>query len=364
MAGLLGSRALSLRSSSDKEHASKRIEDIRVGERVYVGYGEGYPAGAAQPDPLTWRLLRLRADHVWDDGTHDDIHIETLQSQAWIVRHNSRLGSLVPLPLDLLDMGLPRDLEARVIANDPCPMLSCGPGRLVLTTVNHLNSNVRELTVRDPAGRRESIWPTGLHKFYSEPAGWVSAQDLKPGQFLRSQSCVLEVLHNTSLPGIHRVYNLTVEGEHVYHVSSLGALVHNNGCAQLRVPVRPAVATDSAGRIISSSASILPENLYGGTGTTRAARALTSPDDAGHIIGRLLGGQGGATSNNVMAQLPAVNRGGFRAHEALVAAQVKAGKSVHVQVELIYPNATTVRPSAIRYHTTVDGVTTVTNFGN
>jgi hypothetical protein len=30
------------------------------------------------------------------------------------------------------------------------------------------------------------------------------------------------------LPGIHRVYNLTVEGEHVYYVGEYYALAHNN----------------------------------------------------------------------------------------------------------------------------------------
>ena len=29
---------------------------------------------------------------------------------------------------------------------------------------------------------------------------------------------------------MHRVYNMTVEDEHVYRVSMLGALVHNEGC--------------------------------------------------------------------------------------------------------------------------------------
>jgi hypothetical protein len=31
-------------------------------------------------------------------------------------------------------------------------------------------------------------------------------------------------------PGVQRVFNMTVEGEHVYYVSSLGSLVHNTNC--------------------------------------------------------------------------------------------------------------------------------------
>ncbi len=38
----------------------------------------------------------------------------------------------------------------------------------------------------------------------------------------------LTLLKRIRLPGAQRVYNMTVEEEHVYHVSLLGALVHNN----------------------------------------------------------------------------------------------------------------------------------------
>ncbi|GAB4135590.1 MAG: hypothetical protein Tsb009_01980 [Planctomycetaceae bacterium] len=40
----------------------------------------------------------------------------------------------------------------------------------------------------------------------------------------------MDILHS---PCTHRVYNLTVEREHVYYVSHLGTLVHNNGCVPL-----------------------------------------------------------------------------------------------------------------------------------
>jgi hypothetical protein len=40
----------------------------------------------------------------------------------------------------------------------------------------------------------------------------------------------LRVVANTRVAGVHRVYNMTVEGEHVYRVSCLGALTHNLNC--------------------------------------------------------------------------------------------------------------------------------------
>jgi hypothetical protein len=99
---------------------------------------------------------------------------------------------------------------------------------VVLSTVNHLNSFVLELTVEDTQADRETIRPTGSHRFYrASDAKWVSAQELKPGDQLQGQKGLLRVVASTRVAGMHRVYNLTVEGEHVYKVSSLGVLVHN-----------------------------------------------------------------------------------------------------------------------------------------
>ncbi len=138
------------------------------------------------------------------------------------------VGSWVPLPLDVIEMGMPEDLQAEVLAIRPCPPVKPGPGRVVLTTVNHLNCYVRELLVEDSVGRREKIRPTGFHKFYRVNDGkWVSAEDLQPSDELQGQNGRLRVVANTGVASVHRVYNMTVEGEHVYRVSALGVLSHN-----------------------------------------------------------------------------------------------------------------------------------------
>jgi hypothetical protein len=130
------------------------------------------------------------------------------------------------------------------------------------------------------------------------------------------------------------------------------------------VPAVIAITRDSAGRVTSAAATITPDNLFGGTGTTAASRAIATPDDAGHIIGRALGGPGGVSSGNIIPQVPAINRGAFAQFEGGVLEQVKAGKSVQVRVELIYPDGATTKPSMIRYYTTIDGVTQMTPFAN
>jgi hypothetical protein len=192
--------------------------------------------GAPRPqavDPATWKLVRLRAELRFDDGSLNDVNVETLQPPEWLSMHNVRVGGAAPLPLDLLEMGLPDDLGATVLAIEPCPPLAPGAGQTVLTTVNHLSDDIHELTIRDAQGNRETIRTTSGHKFYSASrTTWLAASDLQPGEHLDSLAGPLEVVSFHPYPGRHRVYNLTVQNDHVYRVSNLAALVHNNLCGR------------------------------------------------------------------------------------------------------------------------------------
>src|SRR5262249_55802557 len=141
------------------------------------------------------------------------------------------VAATVPLSNDLEEMGLPAGLTAVVLSNNPCPPLSEGAGRVVLTTINHLNSDVWQLDVVDEAGQDQTIRTTGWHKFYSAQRNeWISAKELEPGEQLNGVSGTVYVRSLERLPGVQRVYNMTVEDEHVYRVSSLGVLVHNEDC--------------------------------------------------------------------------------------------------------------------------------------
>jgi hypothetical protein len=193
--------------------------------------GPGAAESTTRVHPATWKLLILRAECEWDDGTLDDINVKTLQPPEWVAAHQVYVGGDAPIPLDLVEMGLPEGLRAKVLAIKPCPPIEPGPGRIVLTTVNHLNADVMELTVEAPDGRRETFRPTGSHKFYRETDNrWVSAHDLRRGDRLSGICGSLSVVASHRLRGIHRVYNLTVDGEHVYRVSLIGVLSHNNVC--------------------------------------------------------------------------------------------------------------------------------------
>ena len=208
------------------------IEQLRVGDRVAADNPEDGQPAPAQPtevDPITWRKLVLHGQLIWQDGTIDDINVETLQPPEWIAAHDARVGNLVPLPLDLVEMGLPKGLKARVLENLPCPPIRPGPGRVVRTTVNHLHNRVVELTVEDRQGRTARIRPTAFHKFYSRTRHtWVSAEDIQSDEQIATLGGTVRLVRCRPIPGIHRVYNLTVEGEHVYHVTKLVVDGHNN----------------------------------------------------------------------------------------------------------------------------------------
>ncbi|MDX5631029.1 MULTISPECIES: DNA/RNA non-specific endonuclease [unclassified Brenneria] len=71
-----------------------------------------------------------------------------------------------------------------------------------------------------------------------------------------------------------------------------------------------------------------------------AARALgNQSDDAGHILGKVLGGQGG--KGNVFPQLPGINRGGYRVFEKSVKDYVTQHGAVDIDWTFVYKNGGT-----------------------
>lgn len=260
--GLLLGAFFGLRGSADAVvqpqavHQQRAIDHIRVGQRVLTAAPEGISLeadpqnatvaaepeetrelrigkhfGATAVDPATWRLVRMRADQTWDDGTIDDINVETLQPLSWLKEFGIQPGRQAPIPLDLVEMGMEEDLTATVLEILPCPEIESGPGKVVLTTVDHLNRDVLELKVRKHDGCVDTVRTTGGHKFYSQTyEAWVSASELVSGELLHGMHGSITVVSSQRVSGTHRVYNMTVEDEHVYRVAGHGILVHNNDC--------------------------------------------------------------------------------------------------------------------------------------
>ena len=175
-----------------------------------------------------YRKLILRAQDVWPDGTVNDIHVETFQPWQWLHEHEIHVGGDAPLPLDVAEMGLPEGMTGEVIDILPAKFQP-GRGRIILTTVNQLNRDVWELTLEDERGATETLRPTGTHLFYSVSQGdWAPASKLQPGETLNGIHGPVKLIASRQLSGTHRVYNFTVQGEHLYRVANCGVLVHNN----------------------------------------------------------------------------------------------------------------------------------------
>ena len=268
------------------------IEAVRVGQRVVSGAGTAAESTPTTVDPASWKLLKLRAVNRWPDGTIDDTEVQTLQPPAWIAEHHARVGALVPIPVDLRETGLP-DGAAEVVAVEPCPPIRDGPGRVVLTAVNHLNNFCFRLTLRDAAGRTDTIEPTGWHKFLSRDRGWVCASQVTAGEQLLGLGGTLTVLNLVPEPGVRRVYNLTVEGSHIYCVGEFAALAHNTSA-----PPNPG---DRVPRATSGSQPVEPDPAAEGTAHTRIGTEPGDPqgryphgpyrqgytfDENGNLIGR------------------------------------------------------------------------------
>jgi hypothetical protein len=206
-----------------------RIADIQVGERV-VTSSDDTPKPTAV-DSLTWKKVTLYAEDIWYDGTIDKINVITLVPPEWISLYDVQIGSMVPIPLDVQEMGFNDDnLFAKILAIEQCPEIRAGPGRVVLTTVNHLSRGVCSLTYINSAGQNETIRPTASHRFYSlDRKGWIHIGDANKGEQLQGfNNDIITVLSCQPLGKTERVYNMTVEDEHVYHVGKLNLLTHNN----------------------------------------------------------------------------------------------------------------------------------------
>jgi hypothetical protein len=160
-----------------------RIADIKVGERVVVSTDD--TPKSTTVDSATWKKVTLYVEETWYDGTVDSINVVTVVPPEWITLHDAQLGSMVPIPLDVQEMGLDENLLAKILAIERCLEIRAGPGRVVLTTVNHLSRGVCNLTYTNSAGQNETIRPTSSHRFYSlDRKDWIHIGDARFGEKL------------------------------------------------------------------------------------------------------------------------------------------------------------------------------------
>lgn len=117
---------------------------------------------------------------------------------------------------------------ANVLSVNECPESILGDGRLVTGTFQHSAANVIELTF---SHSEEAIRSTSNHPFWSEDRQeFVQAGELAPGEHVRLlDGSTSSLTRAVPLEEEFPVFNLEVDGEHVYYVGLDGVLVHNAG---------------------------------------------------------------------------------------------------------------------------------------
>ena len=232
---------------------ARPICDVRPGQRVLAENPEleGVVVEPLEIEPDQWRLIRLKMAKP-DGGT---LSIELLRPVLWL-----QLAALETLPEDaemndeaidafldqiededeaglrgvLLGSTIELDLDelgaagpAEVVEIASCPQIEEGDGRIVTSTFSHTAANVIDVHV---SGLAEPIGTTDTHPFWSKDRqAFVPAGELRVGEELRSLTggqVRVTAIRPRGPP--EAVYNLEVDGEHVYYVADSELLLRNN----------------------------------------------------------------------------------------------------------------------------------------
>ena len=142
---------------------------------------------------------------------------------AWIEEHRAAAGEAVWL--DLAEIGAVG--EAEVLAVEPCPAITPGPGAVVTGRFVHETDGSDVVSLR-LEGQPEPIGATANHPFWSlDRAAFVEAGDLAPGERLDTPWGAVRVASVEASAREGLLYNIETT-EHVFRVGPAGTLVHNN----------------------------------------------------------------------------------------------------------------------------------------
>ena len=214
---------------------TKQIAQIHVGDWVLarnpeVGDEERLRADDAirpEDNPSQWRAIGL----LLPKKHGGFVNIELLRPAAWV--DERRLATGAQIDISLLELGASG--LAQVLWVGPCPEIGAQPAlgcRVVTGTFAHSSAQTFNLTVAGANGQLDqTIGVTGNHPIWSEDKQeFVPVNDLAPGEHLvTATGDATRVISVLPRPGPEPVYNLEVDVEHVYYVSSSGVLAHNAG---------------------------------------------------------------------------------------------------------------------------------------
>lgn len=201
-----------LTSTSPK---TKPIEQIRVGERVAYAINPTEELDTSlsfDVNPRTWRKITLKT------SAHE---VVLLRPTTWVNDHLADEDKFMMLCVPEVGINEP----AEVVSIWPCPAIQPGNGRIVIGTFAHVTNETICMYIE---GQDEPIRCTPNHITWSvEHKDFVEAHKLRPGNLVLCADGVGKLTKIEKIDEPIRVYNLEVQGQHVYQVSKLGILVHN-----------------------------------------------------------------------------------------------------------------------------------------
>lgn len=210
-------------STAFSQYVTQSVEDVRLGQRVVGRNPLAHESQlASRIEPAEWRAIKLEMS---PNGVVYELAF--LRPLSWLTDLGGEVGGTIPLSMP--EMGI--DGLATVIAVEPCPTVEPddGSGRSVVTgTMRHLAQNVLDIQI---AGSAEPLGVTDTHPMWSEDRQeFVVAGQLRPGERLRqADRSVAQIARITPRRGPPvMVFNLEIDGQHVYHVGNDGILAHNS----------------------------------------------------------------------------------------------------------------------------------------
>ena len=184
--------------------------------------------------------------------THDDgseVRMELLWDRDWCDNLNVQVGGYIDI--DLPEMGAVG--SALVTGVDLHPEIESGEGSLVTARFEHTSGHIYDLKL---ASEEKPIGVTGTHPVCSvDRNDWVSVADLEIDEEVKTLNNTTTVESIEKTDRVETVYNIEVEGEHVYRVGESGLLVHN-----VSVPCTGGVGYSSANWSTYETLYMRPQN--------------------------------------------------------------------------------------------------------
>ena len=246
-------------SSSAPKYKTVAIRDIQPAGYKVLADNPQTPGQAAgdfgEFNPKTWqvhRFLMNKPDGGW-------LKIGLARPVAWIEAVERNDSGQVWLEFDELGIADWATLQK----TESCPSGILGEGRLVTGTFEHSSGEVLNLFI---AGEATPIGSTANHPFWSEDRqDFVQAGSLNPGEHLRLADGRTTTLERAEPIAEHLpVYNLEVDGEHVYFVGESGVLVHNAGDAYVNDLVSRQTRSEmTSGKVRKYSKTMKEQGGYG-----------------------------------------------------------------------------------------------------